>query len=271
MVAFGAGGADRAAAARLAARASSRSASLARRRASRRDGQARPRRARRRARAAARARQAPGPRGDRLRLPRPARLERAARGGAPGATAVVAVEVARPARGDAPGGRAARAGRPRERRARSRSTPPRRGCGRASRSSSASAARRLAGELARLRVPHVALDTDGDWLLELARGSRGNQKARARDELRLPAVAARAAAGAGGAAGAAAGPPARRDATRCASPRCRRLVQAARHGGPTGGGYIPVAALLRARSRRSRSRWPRPHVDHDGCPSRRPR
>ena len=38
----------------------------------------------------------------------------------------------------------------------------------------------LASELRRLQVTHVALDTDGDWLLELAAGLSFKQKARAR-------------------------------------------------------------------------------------------
>jgi uncharacterized protein (DUF58 family) len=39
---------------------------------------------------------------------------------------------------------------------------------------------RLAGELRRLRVTHVGLDTDGDWLLELAASLSFRQQARAR-------------------------------------------------------------------------------------------
>jgi uncharacterized protein (DUF58 family) len=39
---------------------------------------------------------------------------------------------------------------------------------------------RLATELQRLRVTHVGLDTEGDWLLELAAGLSAKQKARAR-------------------------------------------------------------------------------------------
>ena len=39
---------------------------------------------------------------------------------------------------------------------------------------------RLAGELTRLHVTHVGLDTDGDWLLELAASLSTKQRARAR-------------------------------------------------------------------------------------------
>jgi hypothetical protein len=48
----------------------------------------------------------------------------------------------------------------------------RRRCASASRRSKASAARRSRGELRRLRVDHVTLSTEGEWLAELGRRLR---------------------------------------------------------------------------------------------------
>ena len=78
----------------------------------------------------------------------------------------------RPARGRAARRRAPGRRRSRDRRARSRSTPRARACASASPRSSASAARRVARELRRLHVEHVALSTDRDWLLDLGRRLR---------------------------------------------------------------------------------------------------
>ena len=78
---------------------------------------------------------------------------------------VLAVEVARPARGaSCPPSAAWRWSTPR-RASGSRSTPRARACASASPRSSASAASGVARELRRLHVEHVALSTDGDWLL----------------------------------------------------------------------------------------------------------
>ena len=98
---------------------------------------------------------------------------------------VLAVEVARPARGRAARRRAPRPRRPRDRATASRSTPRAAGC--ASASPPPRRERRERGRRAScgaLRVDHVALSTEGDWLRELGAGCC--------DELRGPHLPARA-------------------------------------------------------------------------------
>ena len=85
----------------------------------------------------------------------------------------------------AAGGRAARAGRSRERRAPRRSTPPRARARRASRRSSASAARQLASELRAAARRRTSRSTPtSDWLLALARGPRARHGCGSAGELR---------------------------------------------------------------------------------------